>query len=65
MTGPEYLRPDMAQAPGARAEGPELELHGPSEVERAAATPGGEARRGDVVFWDRVAQSHKRIGRQR
>jgi hypothetical protein len=65
MTGArgEYPRPDMRKAPGAMAPGPDLRPLSQREVE--AATPGGEARHGDAMFWDRVAQSHRRLGRRR
>jgi hypothetical protein len=62
VSAPGYPRPErMIEAGGARADGPDLGLRVPSEVERAAAVPGGEARRGDVTFWDGLAQAHKRI----
>lgn len=65
MTAPDYPRPDMAAASGARADGPELDLRGPSRVEQDAAAPGSHASRGDAMFWDAIAQSHRRLGRGR
>jgi hypothetical protein len=65
MTGArgEYPRPDMRKAPGAMAPGPRMTTADFERAKEEAHEAMAEAQ--GRVFWDRVAQSHRRLGRRR